>query len=181
MQKKIETLVALAISAGLGGAAIAQDTSTSNDAGVSGTITADDTGVTADTTAQTDSTTQSGSGESGDATMMADSSSNADMNYGSVISTLRSGALANVDLSTVDADSTINWVLLSQIEGSEQASALDQAIESDAQMLDDFQAQIGSNTALTAALVEEGYTPEDVVAASVSADDSVTVVIDDRS
>ena len=179
MQKKTETLVALAIAAGLGGAAIAQDTSTTTDTGVSGTVTTDDTGVTADTTAQTDSSTQSG--EAGDATMMADTASGADMNYGSIISTLRTGALANVDLSAVDSDSTINWVLLSQIEGSEQANALDQALESDAQMVDDFQAQIGTNAALTAALVEEGYTPEDVVAASVSADDSVTVVIDDRS
>ncbi|AZQ69221.1 hypothetical protein EF888_20035 [Silicimonas algicola] len=175
MQKKIETLVALAIAASLGGAAIAQDTdaSASPETGSIGTDGELDSSTTAETIPNTN--------ETGDTTAIADASANADMNYGSVISTLNSGALANVDLSMVDADSTINWVLLSQIEGSEQANALDQALESDAQMLDDFQAQIGSNAALTAALVEEGYTPEDVVAASVSADDSVTVVIDDRS
>ncbi len=176
MQKKIETLVALAIAASLGGAAIAQDTPVSPEIGTDGELDTQTTAETLPNTNETgDTTTVAG------ASVGADANMNADMNYGSVISTLNSGALASVDLSMVNADSTINWVLLSQIEGSEQASALDQALESDAQMLDDFQAQIGSNAALTAALVQEGYTPEDVVAASVSADDSVTVVIDDRS
>lgn len=104
----------------------------------------------------------------------------ADMNYGSIISTLRSGAAASVDLSTIDESATVDLVLLSEIEGGEDSAALDQAIEAEAETLEMFQTQIASNMHLQSALTAEGYSSEDVVAANVEGDNSVTLVVDDR-
>lgn len=104
----------------------------------------------------------------------------ANLNYGQVISDIRSGKVTSTDFSTLSDDASIETVLLSELEGDADATALDNAISAEGDAMVAFHDQIAADAQLAAALTEEGYMPEDVVAANVVSENEVVLVINDR-
>ena len=101
--------------------------------------------------------------------------------YGSVISSV-SGS-ADVDLAGVTDEANVTIVLLSSLQGNAatEAAALDQALSANADALTTLHSNIEANAAIKAKLEAEGYTADDVVAVTSSADGAVTVYVDDRA
>ena len=103
----------------------------------------------------------------------------AHLNYGQIISSLRSGAAANVDLDVLAEDATIETVLLSELEGDDDLQALTNAIEAEADTMQALHDEIASNAMVAAELSAEGYGPEDVVAVEIASENQVILVVND--
>ena len=101
--------------------------------------------------------------------------------YGSVISSL-SGSAA-IDLSGVTDEANVTIVLLSSLQGNAdtEAAALDQALSANADAMTTLHSNVEANATIKAKLEAEGYTSDDVVALTSSADGAVTVYVDDRA
>lgn len=102
------------------------------------------------------------------------------MNYGDVISSLRSGTDAMADISALDDTATVRIVLLSELQGSsaENAEGLDMALSDQEQSVAELRGLIEANSALRTQLEAEGHTAEDVVAVSTDAAGEVILVVD---
>ncbi|KGM49333.1 hypothetical protein [Pseudooceanicola atlanticus] len=100
--------------------------------------------------------------------------------YGAVVSSLQTGTNAEADIGSIDADSEISTMTVSELQGNagENAQALDNAL-ADAE-LTDFHAMIDGNAELKAALEAEGFEAEDVIGVYSTADNSFEVLVDDR-
>jgi len=100
-------------------------------------------------------------------------------NYGSLISSLQTGASAN--LTAITDTTTINFVTVSSVKANGNANALDNALDKNKDAVAKLRTDVAANAALSAKLKASGYTAEQVVAVSTEADGSVTVYVDDRS
>ena len=100
--------------------------------------------------------------------------------YGAVVSSLQTGTNAEADIGSIDAESEISTMTVSELQGNagENAQALDNAL-ADAE-LTDFHAMIDGNAELKAALEAEGFEAEDVIGVYSTADNSFEVLVDDR-
>jgi hypothetical protein len=158
------TTTALILSS-FGTATLAQSTSTDVDAGVTTGVdaTVDQTGT--DMAANTNANANAGG----------------ELNFGQIISGLRTGEIANTDFSTLGEDVTIETVLLSEIAGDKDPQALENALEAEADAMRNFHDQIAENAKLSAELAEENFSPDDVIAVRMQGNNKVTLVIDDRS
>lgn len=104
-----------------------------------------------------------------------------DLNYGSIISDLRTSSVTTADVEAfVESDSEITIVTLAELRGNaaENASALDQAVNAQAAALADLRTAIAANADLTAELEAAGYTTGQVVAVTTSVEGDVTLVVD---
>lgn len=119
----------------------------------------------------------------GNTEMAADAGASDEWNYGRVVSSIRTGTFADVDLSSVGDDAEFDIMALSGLKGEAagNAQALDNALADNSATVDDLQAKVDANTDLAAKIEEEGYSTEDVVAIYTKADGSYEVLIDDRS
>ncbi len=183
-----KTAVAALLAGSLGTAAAAgslgADASADVEAGVSGAVetaqgTADQVNDAVNSTAQA---VQDGASDLADATE-GGASADASVNYGTVISGLNNGSTAGAaaEIEALDAEITVDTVLLSEVEGAEQAEALDNALNTQADAMVSFHDAIEANTSLTAALDAEGFTADDVVGFESEGEGNVTLVIDDRA
>jgi hypothetical protein len=102
--------------------------------------------------------------------------------YGAVISSIRSGSSADVDLSSVEDSEDVNIVMLSSLKGkaASRANALDQALAANKTARTKLQAEIEDNDAISSKLEADHFTSKEVVAVKTSADGTVTVYVDDR-
>ena len=105
----------------------------------------------------------------------------ADNTYASVTSSIAGSAA--VDLATVTDEANVTIVLLSSLEGdaATEAAALDAALSANADAMTTLHSNVEANAAIKAKLEAEGYTSDDVVALTSSADGTVTVYVDDRA
>ena len=106
--------------------------------------------------------------------------------YGQVISSLNTDMSATEGsdpFADVTSDATVNFVLLSELngEGADNAQSLDQALADKSAELEQVREKISNNETLSSALDEHGYTADQVVAWNVGTDGTVTLVIDDRT
>jgi hypothetical protein len=99
-------------------------------------------------------------------------------NYGSVISTLQSGA--SVDVGTLGA-TNVNVVTMSSIKANGNTTALDNALKKNSTSVTKLRSDIALNTALAAKIKAAGYTTDQVIAVKSGADGAVTIYVDDRS
>jgi hypothetical protein len=167
-----KTIIATTIAALLASSAFpafAQDAGVGVDAGA---------GVTVDTPAVD---AQVGTDTKANANASSNAGGVADNTYGSVISSV-SGS-ADVDLAAVTDEANVTIVLLSSLQGdaATEAAALDAALSANADAMTTLHSNIEANAAIKAKLEAEGYTSDDVVAVTSSADGAVTVYVDDRA
>lgn len=142
-------------------------------AGASGTMNSD-TGSSAGMTTGSDTSTSSGvdtgtTASTGAATM--DSLKSAMEGNEATVSSIKS-------MSDV---SNVNIVRTSELSQGADASALDNAMETNQSQIDDLQAAINENDALKSKLEEQNIDVSNVVAAQTGADGSLTVYINDKS
>ncbi len=158
----------------------------------SGTSVGVDTGVDAGLNAGTGSGDSSGSGLSGEANASGSANANAsssgnasnsDINFGSIVSSLRTSSTTAADIETVDSDAQITIVTLSEIQGSaaEGSNAIEQAINDQEDSLSDLSVAIQANAEISAALDAEGFSSDDVVAVTSAAEGDLTIIVDDTS
>ncbi|WP_136634783.1 hypothetical protein [Pseudooceanicola onchidii] len=103
------------------------------------------------------------------------------MTYKNVIASVESGANVNSDVSTIKADSSVKMMTLSQIEGTDDETALDTAMANAEGDMTSYRGMIASNADFNAMLEAQGYTSDDVIGVYQSADGSYSVLVDDRS
>lgn len=124
-----------------------------------------------------------GVGGDANANANADAKPNADteMNFGSIISSLRTSNVAAADIEALGADAQIDVISISEIQGeaAENASALEEAVSAQSASLADITAAIEANADVSAALEAEGYTTDQIVAVTSSGEGNLTIVVDD--
>jgi hypothetical protein len=100
--------------------------------------------------------------------------------YGDVISSLRTSTVTPEDIEGLAVDTAVTVVVLSELRGNaaENASALDQALAAQETSIDELRPSLEARAEVQAALEAEGFTTDDVVAVSLQADGSLTVIVD---
>ncbi|MBV7409273.1 hypothetical protein [Maritimibacter sp. DP1N21-5] len=193
--KKTLSLAAV-LAAGVSTAALAQDTDASGGVGAGVGVNAEvgedglsvgaDTGVDGGVSANSDAAGGAANVD-GDAGSTLDASNDGapgtdNWTYGRVISSIQTGAMADVDYDSITADTMIDVVTLSELEGegAENSGALDAELSAMADAQTEMRDGIAANADLTAALEAEGHTSDDVVAIWSNADGSYNVLVDDR-
>jgi hypothetical protein len=151
-----------------------------------GTSVGVDTGVNAGANVGTSGGDNSGSSVSGGVNASGNvnaSATNADTNNGSIVSDLSASSMTIADLEAVDSDTEIEVLTISEIEGdaAENASAFQAAIEAQSQSLAQLTASIEANAAISAALEAKGFSSNDVVAVTATAEGDLTIIVDDSS
>ncbi len=172
--------LAQGVSADVGGGVSADvgggNGSISANAGGNGSVSAGDapgkSGVAGEVTGKADVVAQGGDD-------MEAPGKSGDWNYGRIVSSIQTGANADVNFDDIGEDATIDVMALSEIQGnaSGNAQALDNAMAS---MEGDWSADIEANEKLSAALEESGYEAENVIGIYAKADGSYDVLVDDR-
>ena len=102
-------------------------------------------------------------------------------NYGSLISSLNSGKMA--DVKTFTSASTVKCVNVSTLKGDAagDAAALDNALTKSATLVIELKTAINANADLKAKLDTATCPIEKIVAVTTEADGSYTVYVDDRT
>lgn len=185
MYKLTKLLATTALIAGASSAALAQ-ADVNVDAGADGAVgvEAGDNGVGVDVGAGAEG--NAGAGLNGNANANADANAagnaSAGVNYGQIISDLRTGGVTVADIEGLEAGADVQIVTLSEIRGNaaENASALDEAVSSLEASIGELRTVLEANAEISAELEAEGYTADDVVAVTTSADGSVTIIVDDE-
>ncbi len=102
--------------------------------------------------------------------------------YSLFLASITSPADVASELSSLNGDFAVNTVLLSDIEEHAADMSIDNTLDEQEDRIADLRGEIEAHDELSAAVEDEGYAVEDVVAVSASlAGDEVTVFIDDRS
>lgn len=140
---------------------------------------ASDYAATPGAAAQGDATMESGAS---DYAMGADASvDDSAIDYSLFLASITSPADVSSELSGLNGDFTVNTVLLSDIEEHAADMSIDNTLDEQEDRIADLRSEIEAHDELSAAVEDEGYAVEDVVAVSASlAGDEVTVFIDDR-
>lgn len=147
-------------------------------AGISLPVIAQDVTGTVSSTLDTTVSTEASGSVSAEANANVNANASAD-NYGSLISSLQTGATA--DLTVITDATTVNFVKVSTLKATGNTNALNNALDKNKEAVGKLRTDVGLNAALSAKLTAAGYSAEDVVAVVVEADASVTVYIDDRA
>lgn len=114
-------------------------------------------------------------------TTTVDASVSANANYGSLISSLNAGKMA--DLGTFTATSMVHCVKVSTLKGdtSADAKALDNALSKNAGAVASLKTSIEGNADLKTKLETSSCPIDKIVAVTTEADGSFTVYVDDRT
>ncbi|WP_448327412.1 nicotinate phosphoribosyltransferase [Sulfitobacter sp. M13] len=179
MKLTTTTLIATLMATGVSTAAMAQ---TSVDGAVGGAADVS-SGVSADVGASGSLSTGSTVNDATDA--VAKNGKMAKENYGQLIQELRAGAESNTqtksEIEAFDTNAKLDVVTVSELKsGNGNTTALDEALEAQAEAVDDMRASVDANADLSAQLKAEGYASEDVVAVRGNGMGGLTLVIDDR-
>lgn len=161
-----------------GGSVSTDAGSTSVDAGASGNSNAN-----GNAGGKAEGSVNGNAGENANANAAANASGGAqgDLNYGSIISDLRTSSVTTADVQAfVEGDTEVTIVTLAELRGNaaENASALDQAVNAQTTALADLRIAIAANADITDELEAAGYTADQVVAVTTSAEGDVTLVVD---
>jgi hypothetical protein len=131
-----------------------------------------------------DTTDGSTAGE-GDANANANANANrggqADVStYGDVISSLRTSTITPEAIEGLPLDTAVTVVVLSELRGNaaDNANALEQALLAQETSIEELRPSLEARAEVQAALEAEGYTTEEIVAVSLLADGSLTVIVD---
>jgi hypothetical protein len=138
-----------------------------------------DPSVGADVSVEAGVSTENGISAEAGVSAGATASGAVDTSYGSLISSLRTGAKA--ELTTVTEATVIHFVTVSSLSASDQAAALDNALADNEASVTSLRTEVEANAVLSARVTEAGYETEDIVAIVANADGSLTVYIDDRA
>lgn len=125
-----------------------------------------------------------GANAGGNADANANANANAgEVNFGSIVSSLRTSSVAAADIEALGADAQIDVVTLAEIQGNaaENASAIDEAVSTQSATLADLTAAIEANADVAAALEAEGFTVDQIVAVTSSGEGNLTIVVDDAA
>ncbi|MBQ0717540.1 MAG: nicotinate phosphoribosyltransferase [Sulfitobacter litoralis] len=177
MKLTTTTLIATLMATGVSTAAMAQ-TSVGSAADVS-------SGVNADVGASGSLSTGSTMNDAKDT--VAKTGKTAKENYGQLIQELRAGAETDTqtkaEIDAFDTDAKLDVVTVSELKASKQGTttALDEALDAQAEAVDDMRASVAANTDLSADLEAEGFASEDVVAVRGNGMGGLTLIVDDRS
>jgi hypothetical protein len=119
-------------------------------------------------------------GTSVDASANGNAGGNSDNTYGSVVSSI--AASGTLDLTAYTDESKVTIVLLSELQGNAatEASALDNALSTNAEAVTTLHANVEGNAVIKAKVEASGHTVDDIVAVKTSADGSLIVYVDDR-
>ena len=168
---KKQLLAATALLAWTALPVLAQDVSAGVSTGVSAGVSAELPSVDASTSVNA----------SGNANANANAGGNSDNTYGSVISSV--SASGDLDLTAYTDESKVTIVLLSSLQGNAdtEASALDNALTTSADVVTKLYANVEGNAVVKAKVEAAGYTVDDVVAVKAAADGSLIVYVDDRA
>ena len=114
-------------------------------------------------------------------TTSTDASASMKANYGSLISSLNAGKMA--DLGTFTATSMVHCVKVSTLQGdaSADAAALDNALSKNAAQVASLKTSIEGNADLKTKLETSSCPIDKIVAVTTEADGSFTVYVDDRT
>lgn len=159
--KKLSALALVAAFA-LTGSALAVEATVK--AGAAGSATTDAAGVKA------------GAGLDATATGSVSSSDN----FGTLISTLNAGK-STVDIAALGADADITVVNVSTLKAEGNATALDNALDKNAEATATLHADINANADLKAKLEGMSVDIDSIVAVTTAADGKLTVYVDDRA
>lgn len=104
-----------------------------------------------------------------------------DVNFGSIVSSLRTSSVAAADIEALGADAQIDVITLAEIQGNaaENASAIDEAVSAQSATIEELQAAIEANADVQAALDAEGFTADQIVAVTANGEGSLTIIVDD--
>ncbi len=147
-------------------------------AGISLPVLAQDVTSTVSSAVDTTVSTEASGAVSAEANGNLNANAAAD-NYGSLISSLQSGAKA--DLVVITDTTTVNFVTVSSVKANGNTNALDNALDKNKDAITTLKADVTASAALSAKLTAAGYAADDVVAVVAEADGSFTVYIDDRA
>jgi hypothetical protein len=133
--------------------------------------------------ANVNASTQAGANNSANANANAgaNAAGNAEVNYGSIISSLRTSTVTGADIEALGADAQIDIVTLAELQGNaaENSAALGEAVSAQATSLAELTAAIEANADVQAALTAEGFTSDQIVAVTSSGEGNLTIVVDD--
>jgi hypothetical protein len=96
-----------------------------------------------------------------------------------LLASLQAGA--STDVSAVTDTSTVNVVTVSSVAAGGDTTALDAALDANADALATLRTNVAANAALSTKLTDAGAAADKVVAVVTEADGSVTVYVDDRA
>lgn len=96
-----------------------------------------------------------------------------------LVASLQAGA--STDVSAVTDTSTVNVVTVSSVAAGGDTTALDAALDANADALATLRTNVAANAALSTKLTDAGAAADKVVAVVTEADGSVTVYVDDRA
>jgi hypothetical protein len=121
-------------------------------------------------------------GAATDTAVDATTTSSIGTNFDSLLGSINAGASAGatVDFNAITDASTVTFVTVSSLQGSDPAK-LDAALQSQTTAMADLHSSVSANAALNAKLTAAGYAPDDVLWIESGADGAFTVYIDDRS
>jgi hypothetical protein len=164
---------------------MAQDTSAQISTDISAAVSAElpsvDVGAGVDASAGVSAELPSvDAGTSVDASANGNAGGNSDNTYGSVVSSI--AASGTLDLTAYTDESKVTIVLLSELQGNAatEASALDNALSTNAEAVTTLHANVEGNAVIKAKVEASGHTVDDIVAVKTSADGSLIVYVDDR-
>jgi len=114
-------------------------------------------------------------------TTSSDAAAGGNMNYGSLISSLNAGKMA--DLGTFTATSKVSCVKVSTLKGdaSADATALDNALSKNSAQVAGLKTSIEGNADLKTKLETSSCPIDKIVAVTTETDGSFTVYVDDRT
>ena len=104
-------------------------------------------------------------------------STNADANFGSVISAIQAGKTNVGALQGLTTVSNVKVVKVNELARGNNMEAFNNAVSKNQADITSLQTTVGANTALKAKLDAQSVTTSDIVAANVEADGSVTVYV----
>jgi len=125
---------------------------------------------------------QAGANNSANGNAGANATGSTEVNYGSIISSLRTSNVTAADIEALGADAQIEIVTLAELQGNaaENSAALGEAVSAQATSLTELTAAIAANADVQAALSAEGFTSDQIVAVTSSGEGNLTIVVDDR-
>jgi hypothetical protein len=123
---------------------------------------------------------ETGTSVDASANASANAGGNSDNTYGSVVSSIAGSA--DIDLTTYTDETKVTIVLLSELQGNaaNEASALDNALSTNAEAMTKLHTNVEANAVIKAKLEAGGHSVDDVVAVKTAADGSLIIYVDDR-
>jgi hypothetical protein len=105
----------------------------------------------------------------------------AEIDYDAIVSGLQTSGATAADIEAVTAEDNVQVVLLSElrVQAAENEAAIDEALASFEQGIEDLRTAIADNTEVMAALGAQGYDASAVVGVTTAEESGLVLVVDD--